>query len=53
LAVQQARPFARIFPARLLRVEAGLFGRVPPPGGPTIERYGSAQPWPWDRYSLS
>jgi hypothetical protein len=46
-------PFARIFPARLLRVEAGLFGRVPPPGGPTIERYGSAQPWPWDRYSLS
>jgi hypothetical protein len=44
-------PFARVFPARLLRVEAGLFGRVPPPAGPTIERYGSAQPWPWDRFS--
>jgi hypothetical protein len=46
-------PFTRIFPGRLLRVEAGLFGRVPPPCGPTIERYGSAQPWPWDRYELS
>jgi hypothetical protein len=46
-------PFARVFPARLLLVEAGLFGRVPPPCGPTIERYGSAQPWPWDRYALS
>lgn len=43
-------PFARVFPARLLRVEAGLFGRVPAPAGPTIERYGSAQPWPWDRF---
>jgi hypothetical protein len=43
-------PFARVFPGRILRVEAGLLGRVPPPCGPTIERYGSAQPWPWDRY---
>jgi hypothetical protein len=43
-------PFARVFPARLLRAEAGLLGRVAPPCGPTIERYGSAQPWPWDRY---
>jgi hypothetical protein len=43
-------PFARIFPARVLRVDAGLLGAVPPPCGPTIERYGSAQPWPWDRY---
>jgi hypothetical protein len=43
-------PFARVFPARILHVEAGLLGRVPPPCGPTIERYGSAQPWPWDRY---
>jgi hypothetical protein len=43
-------PFARVFPARLLRVEAGLLGTVLPPCGPTIERYGSAQPWPWDRY---
>ncbi len=43
-------PFARIFPARLLDVGAGLFGSAPPPAGPTIERYGSAQPWPWDRF---
>jgi len=43
-------PFARVFPARLLRVEGGLLGRVAPPAGPTIERYGSAQPWPWDRF---
>ena len=43
-------PFARVFPARILSVDAGLFGAVPPPCGPTIERYGSAQPWPWDRY---
>jgi hypothetical protein len=43
-------PFARIFPARVLRVGAGLFGRAPAPAGPTIERYGSAQPWPGDRF---
>jgi hypothetical protein len=46
-------PFARIFPARILRVEAGLFGRVPAPAGPTIERYGSSQPWPWDRFATT
>jgi hypothetical protein len=46
-------PFARVFGARILRVDAGLLGRVPPPCGPTIERYGSAQPWPWDRYDIS
>ena len=43
-------PFARIFPARLLRVGPGILGRVHPPTGPTIERYGSANPWPWDRF---
>jgi hypothetical protein len=42
--------FARVFPDRILRVEAGLFGCLPAPCGPTIERYGSAQAWPWDRY---
>jgi hypothetical protein len=46
-------PFARIFPARLVRVEAGVFGRVAPPAGPVIERYGSAQPWPWDRFPVT
>ncbi len=46
-------PFARVFPARILRVDAGLLGRVAPPCGPTIERYGSAEPWPWDRYEAS
>ena len=43
-------PFARIFPARVLHVGPGLLGRVPWPAGPTIERYGSAQPWPADRF---
>ena len=44
-------PFARIFPARLLNVGIGVLGRVPWPAGPAIERYGSAQPWPADRFS--
>jgi len=43
-------PFARIFPSRLLSVEPGILGAVPPPTGPTIERYGSGNPWPWDRF---
>ncbi len=43
-------PFARVFPTRLLRVGAGVLGRTLPPVGPTIERYGSANPWPWDRF---
>ena len=43
-------PFARIFPARLLAVEAGLLGSVAPPTGPPIERYGSGNPWPWDQF---
>jgi len=46
----QDDPFGRIFPARVLHVAAGLLGAVPPPCGPTIERYGSANPWPWDRF---
>jgi hypothetical protein len=44
-------PFARIFPARRLDVGPGLLGRLAPPSGPTIERYGSARPWPWDRFA--
>jgi hypothetical protein len=43
-------PFARIFPSRLLAVEAGILGSVPSPTGPTIERYGSSNPWPWDLF---
>jgi hypothetical protein len=43
-------PFARVFPARLLEVPAGVLGRVPWPAGPVIERYGSAQPWPAERF---
>jgi hypothetical protein len=45
-----ADPFARLFPARILHVDAGLLGSVPPPAGPVIERYGSDQPWPVDRF---
>jgi hypothetical protein len=43
-------PFARIFPATVLAVEAGILGSVAPATGPTIERYGSGNPWPWDRF---
>jgi hypothetical protein len=43
-------PFARLFPARVLRAGSGLFAQPAPPVGPTIERYGSANPWPWDRF---
>ena len=38
-------PFARLHPARILRAGPGLFGRVPPPAGPAIQRY-SGKPWP-------
>jgi len=44
-------PFARIFPAMLLTIDAGILGSVAPPAGPTIERYGSGNPWPWDRFT--
>jgi hypothetical protein len=44
-------PFARIYPGKLLAVDAGILGSVPTPTGPTIERYGSGNPWPWDRFS--
>jgi hypothetical protein len=44
-------PFARLFPARLLEIEAGVLGAAPAPAGPVIERYGSANPWPWDRFA--
>lgn len=43
-------PFARVFPGRLLRVERGLLGRMPPPPGPGTQRYGAGNPWPWDRW---
>jgi len=43
-------PFARVFPRRVLHAGGGLLGRVPWPAGPVIERYGSAQPWPADRF---
>jgi len=43
-------PFARIFPGKLLVVEAGILGSVASPAGPTIERYGSGNPWPSDSF---
>jgi hypothetical protein len=36
-------PFARLFPGTVVRTD--LFGEVPPPPGPAIERYAGA-PWP-------
>ncbi len=41
----RADPFARLGPARVLRVGPGLFGRTAPVPGPVIQRY-SGKPWP-------
>jgi hypothetical protein len=38
-------PFARLGPPRVLEVGPGLFGPVPAPPGPVLERYAGA-PWP-------
>lgn len=46
-------PFARIFPARRLLVGCGLFGPVPAPAGPDIERHGSGAPWPVPDFAAS
>jgi hypothetical protein len=47
-----ADPFARLGQAHALRVGPGLLAaRMPAPVGPVIERYGSANPWPWDRFA--
>jgi hypothetical protein len=43
-------PFARVMPGRVLRVDAGVVGEMLLPAGPVIERHGSAQPWPWERF---
>ena len=43
-------PFANLFPAVALRVGPGILGRMPAPVGPSIQRYGGANPWPWDRF---
>jgi hypothetical protein len=40
-----ADPFARLGRPVLARVGAGLFGRLPAPAGPVIQRY-AGQPWP-------
>ena len=44
-------PFGRLFPARVLRVEAGFVSQVTPPVGPGIQRY-AGSPWPWDRFGV-
>ena len=43
-------PFARLFPARILKVDAGLLGTMPAPVGPGTQRYGAGNPWPWDQF---
>ncbi len=43
-------PFANLFPAVILRVGPGILGCMPAPVGPSIQRYGGANPWPWDRF---
>lgn len=44
-------PFAAVFPTTRFPVEAGLLARVPGPVGPGVTRYGSGNPWPYDRYA--
>lgn len=46
----EADPFARLFTARVLLVGPGVLGATAAPVGPSIERYGSANPWPGDRF---
>ncbi|MGI9033551.1 MAG: hypothetical protein ACR2HY_07710 [Acidimicrobiales bacterium] len=43
-------PFANLFPTVVMRVEAGILGRMPAPVGPVTQRYGADNPWPWDRF---
>ena len=43
-------PFARIFTAVRLTIGPGLFGSVPAPPGPDIERHGSGAPWPYPSF---
>jgi len=43
-------PFGVLFPAVVLRVEAGILGRMSSPVGPVTQRYGATNPWPWDRF---
>ncbi len=43
-------PFATLFPAVTLRVGAGFLGHMPAPTGPSTQRYGGGNPWPWDRF---
>ena len=33
------------------RTDSSAPSATPAPAGPTIERYGSAEPWPWDRFA--
>jgi len=40
----------KIDPRCLVRVGPGLLGRTPTPVGPMTQRYGAANPWPWDRF---
>lgn len=39
-------PFGRVFCEPAVHVEAGLLGRTLPVAGPTMQRHGSANPWP-------
>ncbi len=39
-------PFGLIFPGRRVHVGEGLLGRMPAAGGPSMQRHGSANPWP-------
>lgn len=46
-------PCALLAPAQLLEVQVGFIGRTGPLPGPVTQRYGGANPWPWDRFDTS
>lgn len=53
-ATQRLRddPFARVLPAQVLHVAAGVIGTGTPLAGPVTERR-AGEPWPWDRWSAT
>ncbi len=45
-ALAAADPWRAVGPARLFHVERQVFRSIPPPVGPSTQRYGASNPWP-------
>jgi hypothetical protein len=43
-------PFDLVYPRRIVRVPAGVFGRMSHPADPGIARYQGGVPWPYDSF---